>query len=55
MLQAASFADMLDGLEFLDDIGRQDERLVAQVQRAKLDMRSAARANEDDAERAGPR
>jgi murein DD-endopeptidase MepM/ murein hydrolase activator NlpD len=40
VLESGSFADMLDGLEFLDDIGRQDERLVAQVRRAKLDMRA---------------
>jgi murein DD-endopeptidase MepM/ murein hydrolase activator NlpD len=40
VLESGSFSDMLDGLEFLDDIGRQDERLVAQVQRAKLDMRA---------------
>ena len=40
VLEAASFGDMLDQLEFLSDIGRQDERLVAQVKRAKLDMRA---------------
>jgi murein DD-endopeptidase MepM/ murein hydrolase activator NlpD len=38
VLEATSFADMLDQLEFLSNIGRQDERLVAQVERAKLDM-----------------
>ena len=38
VLEATSFGDMLDQLEFLSNIGRQDERLVAQVERAKLDM-----------------
>ena len=38
VLEATSFGDMLDQLEFLSSIGRQDERLVAQVERAKLDM-----------------
>ncbi len=40
VLEATSFGDMLDQLEFLSNIGRQDERLVAQVERAKLDMRA---------------
>lgn len=39
VLEAASFGDMLDQLEFWSDIGRQDERLVTEVKRAKLDMR----------------
>ena len=44
VLEAASFADMLDQLQFLEDIGRQDERLVARVNRAKLDMRAVREA-----------
>lgn len=40
VLEAASFGDMLDQLEFMSDIGRQDERLVAQIRDAKVDMRA---------------
>lgn len=38
VLEAASFGDMLDQLEFLSDIGRQDEKIVTEVRRAKLHM-----------------
>jgi murein DD-endopeptidase MepM/ murein hydrolase activator NlpD len=38
VLEASSFGDMLDQLEFISNIGRQDERLVAQVAGAKLEM-----------------
>ncbi len=38
VLEASSFGEMLDQLEFLSNIGRQDERLVARVARAKVDM-----------------
>jgi len=38
VLEAASFGDMLDQLEFLSDIGRQDEKIVTAVRRAKLRM-----------------
>jgi murein DD-endopeptidase MepM/ murein hydrolase activator NlpD len=40
VLEAGSFREMLDQLQFLSDIGRQDERLVGQVKRAKLEMRA---------------
>ena len=38
VLEAASFGDMLDQLEFLSDIGRKDEKIVTEVRRAKLHM-----------------
>jgi len=38
VLEAASFGDMLDQLEFLSNIGRQDEKIVTEVRRAKLHM-----------------
>jgi len=38
VLEAASFGDMLDQLEFLSDIGRQDEKIVTEVRSAKLHM-----------------
>ena len=44
VLAAASFGDMLDQLEFLSEISRQDERLVNEVKRAKLDMRDLREA-----------
>ncbi|MBA2461535.1 MAG: peptidoglycan DD-metalloendopeptidase family protein [Actinobacteria bacterium] len=44
VLEAASFGDMLDQLEFLSDIGRQDEKIVAEVRRAKRDMRATREA-----------
>lgn len=48
VLEAASFSDLLDQLEFLNDIGGQDERIVRQVKDAKLQMqetRNATRRN----------
>lgn len=44
VLEAASFGDLLDQLEFLSDIGRQDERLASEVKRAKLGMRDLREA-----------
>ena len=38
VLEAASFSDLLDQLEFLNDIGAQDERIVSEVEVAKLQM-----------------
>ena len=39
VLEAASFGEMLDQLEFLDTIGRQDEKIALEVERAKIAMR----------------
>ncbi len=44
VLEAASFADMLDQLEYLEDIGRHDERIAAEVQSAKLQMQETRNA-----------
>ena len=47
VLEAGSFADLLDQLEFLNDIGVQDERIATEVEDAKLAMqetRNATRA-----------
>jgi len=38
VLEASSFADMLDQLEYLEDIGRNDERIAAEVRAAKLQV-----------------
>ena len=38
VLEAASFSDLLDQLEFLNDIGTQDERIASEVANAKLQM-----------------
>ncbi len=38
VLEAASFSDLLDQLEFLNDIGSQDERIASEVENAKLQM-----------------
>ena len=38
VLEASSFADMLDQLEYLDDIGRHDDRIAQEVESAKLQM-----------------
>ena len=38
VLEAASFSDLLDQLEFLNDIGVQDERIASEVEVAKLQM-----------------
>jgi murein DD-endopeptidase MepM/ murein hydrolase activator NlpD len=39
VLAAASFSDLLDQIEFLNDIGRQDERIASRVKIAKTSMR----------------
>jgi len=38
VLEAASFSDLLDQLEFLNDIGAQDDRIASEVKAAKLQM-----------------
>jgi murein DD-endopeptidase MepM/ murein hydrolase activator NlpD len=38
VLEASSFSDLLDQLEFLNEIGRQDERIAEEVAGAKLQM-----------------
>jgi murein DD-endopeptidase MepM/ murein hydrolase activator NlpD len=44
VLEAASFGDMLDQLEFLDTIGRQDEKIAREVEQAKTAMRETREA-----------
>ena len=44
VLEAASFGDMLDQLEFLDTIGRQDEKIAREVEEAKISMRETREA-----------
>jgi murein DD-endopeptidase MepM/ murein hydrolase activator NlpD len=44
VLEAGSFSDMLDQLEFLNTIGRQDERIAAEVEAAKLQMQETRNA-----------
>lgn len=39
VLEAASFGDMLDQLEFLNDIGSQDAKIAHEVERAKVQVR----------------
>ena len=39
VLEAASFGDMLDQLEFLNDIGSQDEKIAIEVESAKIEVR----------------
>jgi murein DD-endopeptidase MepM/ murein hydrolase activator NlpD len=43
VLEASSYADLLDHVEYVNDIGRQDERIASQVATAKKAM-AAARA-----------
>ena len=38
VLEAASFSDLLDQLEFLNDIGSQDDKIANEVEDAKLQM-----------------
>ena len=38
VLDSSSFSEMLDQLEFLNEIGRQDDRIVGEVASAKLNM-----------------
>ena len=44
VLEAASFGDMLDQLEFLNDIGRQDEKITREVASAKVAMQETRNA-----------
>jgi murein DD-endopeptidase MepM/ murein hydrolase activator NlpD len=44
VLDSSSFAEMLDQLEFLNEIGRQDERIAGEVASAKLDMQETRNA-----------
>jgi murein DD-endopeptidase MepM/ murein hydrolase activator NlpD len=44
MLEAGSFSDMLDQLEFLNTIGAQDERIATEVADAKVQMRETRNA-----------
>ena len=44
VLEAASFSDLLDQLEFLNDIGTQDERIATEVEDAKLQMQETRNA-----------
>ncbi len=44
VLEAASFSDLLDQLEFLNDIGSQDERIANEVEAAKLSMQETRNA-----------
>ena len=38
VFESASFSDLLDSVEFLNSIGRQDERIAARVGRAKAEL-----------------
>jgi murein DD-endopeptidase MepM/ murein hydrolase activator NlpD len=44
VLEAGSFSDMLDQLEFLNTIGAQDERIAQEVEGAKLQMQETRNA-----------
>jgi murein DD-endopeptidase MepM/ murein hydrolase activator NlpD len=44
VLEAASFSDLLDQLEFLNDVGIQDERIAGEVESAKLQMQETRNA-----------
>jgi murein DD-endopeptidase MepM/ murein hydrolase activator NlpD len=44
VLEAGSFSDLLDQLEFLNDIGAQDERIAGEVEDAKLQMQETRNA-----------
>ncbi|HWG55596.1 MAG TPA: peptidoglycan DD-metalloendopeptidase family protein [Gaiellaceae bacterium] len=44
VLSAANFSDMLDQLEYLNDIGRQDERVAQEVAQAKSEMQETRNA-----------
>ena len=44
VLQSGNFSDMLDQLEFLRTIGRQDKKVAAEVEDAKLDMQATRNA-----------
>jgi murein DD-endopeptidase MepM/ murein hydrolase activator NlpD len=44
VLEAATFSDMLDELEYLNDISSQDEKIVNEVRAAKLQMQETRNA-----------
>jgi murein DD-endopeptidase MepM/ murein hydrolase activator NlpD len=44
VLEAATFSDLMDQLDYLSDIGRQDENIAAEVKHAKLEMRDTRNA-----------
>jgi murein DD-endopeptidase MepM/ murein hydrolase activator NlpD len=44
MLESGSFSDMLDQLEFLNTIGRQDQKVAGEVESAKLQMQETRNA-----------
>jgi murein DD-endopeptidase MepM/ murein hydrolase activator NlpD len=44
VLEAGSFSDLLDQLEFLNDIGSQDEKIAGEVEGAKLKMQETRNA-----------
>jgi murein DD-endopeptidase MepM/ murein hydrolase activator NlpD len=44
VLEAGSFSDLLDQLEFLNDIGTQDHRIASEVKEAKLQMQETRNA-----------
>jgi murein DD-endopeptidase MepM/ murein hydrolase activator NlpD len=44
VLEAESFSDMLDQIQFLNDIGSQDEKIVNEVEDAKLQMQETRNA-----------
>jgi murein DD-endopeptidase MepM/ murein hydrolase activator NlpD len=44
MLESGSFSDMLDGLEFINTIGRQDQKVAHEVESAKLQMQETRNA-----------
>ena len=44
VLEAASFSDLIDQLDYLNDIGAQDERIATEVKHAKLQMQETRNA-----------
>jgi murein DD-endopeptidase MepM/ murein hydrolase activator NlpD len=44
VLESGNFSDMLDQLEFLSTIGRQDHKIAGEVERAKLQMQETRNA-----------
>ncbi len=44
VLEAASFADLLDQLEYLDNIGQNDQRIAGEVEHAKVGMQETRNA-----------
>ena len=44
VLQAATFSELMDQLDYLNDIGRQDENIASEVKRAKLQMQETRNA-----------